>query len=152
MKVQSLGQIIEESYTLVLAKARRSAVTVELKIDQNVYIMCNEIEIEQVLVNLINNGIYAAQDQENRWVRVILFTQGKEAVLQIWDSGAGVPLQIQHKLFQPFFTTKPVGEGTGLGLAVTKGILDDHGATIALLDHTDHTCFEIRFKSVEKGD
>ena len=61
------------------------------------------------------------------------------------DSGPGIPENVRAKIFDPFFTTKKVGEGTGLGLSITKGILDEHGATITVVDGIPNTCFEIRF-------
>ena len=107
--------------------------------------MCDEIEIEQVLVNLINNGIDAVKNLPEKWVRVTIFEDPTQVILQISDSGSGIPEKIRHRLFDPFFTTKGVGEGTGLGLSIAKGILDEHHATISVLAEAPHTCFEIRF-------
>ena len=55
---------------------------------------------------------------------------------------------IRKKLFQPFFATKEVREGTGPGLSIVRGILEEHGATISVIDNLPHTCFEIRFRRV----
>ena len=56
-------------------------------------------------------------------------------------------IEVQEKLFHPFFTTKNVGEGTGLGLSIVKGILDAHKASFTLLTKDPYTCFEIKFYS-----
>ena len=96
-------------------------------------------------VNLINNSIDAVKDSHDRWVKMELGETISEIVLRISDSGLGIPEHVQKKLFQPFFTTKEVGEGTGLGLSIVKGILDDHKASIELLANQPHTCFEIKF-------
>ena len=61
------------------------------------------------------------------------------------DSGEGITPGIVEKLFDPFFTTKKIGEGTGLGLSITKGILDEHDATISIDQDSSHTCFTIKF-------
>jgi len=113
-------------------------------------ILCNEIEIEQVLVNLINNAIDAVKDADKKSVEIHIQEDQEALVLRVSDSGSGVSESIESKIFDPFFTTKIVGEGTGLGLSITKGILDEHQATIALDRSSSNTCFEIRFKKFKK--
>ena len=102
-------------------------------------------DIGRVLLNLINNAFYAVSQRNNVETlhatslqpqyqpTVIVSTQhiNNQIVIAIKDNGAGIPADILPKIFQPFFTTKPTGEGTGLGLSlaydiVTKG----HGGTI----------------------
>lgn len=61
------------------------------------------------------------------------------------DSGSGISKELETKIFNPFTTTKPVGEGTGLGLSISKGILENHSATIKLNRSFKNTCFEIVF-------
>ena len=131
------------------ARANRAMTKVDVECHTTGQILCNEIEIEQVLVNMINNGIDAVKDSEERWVKISAFEDISSVVLQIQDSGLGVDPKIQSKLFQPFFTTKKVGEGTGLGLSIVKGILDEHEATIEIMADTPTTCFEIRFRKPE---
>ncbi|MFN8846301.1 MAG: sensor histidine kinase [Bdellovibrionales bacterium] len=115
----------------------------------NSLILCDSIEIEQVLVNLINNGIDAASKTDEKWVYINIFDEKNELVIQIIDSGNGIPPEIEEKIFQPFFTTKAVGEGTGLGLSIVKGILDQHKAQIQLRRDIKNTCFEVRFRKIE---
>jgi signal transduction histidine kinase len=62
------------------------------------------------------------------------------------DSGKGIPKNELHKIFDPFYTTKVVGEGTGLGLAICKEIVEKHDATIQVLEDSPNTCFELSFK------
>lgn len=148
-KPHLLLNIIKEAVTLTSTKSIRHSTPVFLEDKTQGPVLCDEIEIEQVLVNLINNSIDAIKDLEERWVKIELNEINSDVVLRITDSGPGIPLEVQKKLFEPFFTTKIVGEGTGLGLSIVKGILDDHKASIELLQDTPHTCFEIKFtKSV----
>ena len=84
-------------------------------------------------------------------MRISLQEQSNRILVRVIDSGPGIPQGIEAKLFQPFFTTKGVGEGTGLGLSVSKGILDEHGATIALDRNSPNTCFEIRFPNAQEN-
>ena len=118
---------------------------VRTRIDTQESILCDALEIEQVLLNLINNGIDAARTQDEKWVEIRVFEEGESVIAQVLDSGTGVSREIEAKIFQPFFTTKKTGEGTGLGLSISKGILDQHSATIALNRSLPNTCFEVRF-------
>lgn len=142
-----LAEIITETLVLTEAKANHLGTQIETEIETDGTIMCNEIEIEQVLINLINNGLDEIKNLDIKWIKIKLFEKNNKIVLQISDSGTGIPLEIQSKIFQPFFTTKPIGEGTGLGLSVVKGILDEHNASIEILQHSANTTFEIKFNN-----
>ena len=147
-KLHSLADVIKESLNLVGTKSARHSTPLEVQLNSDALISCDEIEIEQVLVNLINNGIDAVKNLNERWIKLELSDSSDEVILRITDSGFGIPLDVQAKLFQPFFTTKAVGEGTGLGLSIVKGILEDHKATIEVLNDQPRTCFEIKFPRI----
>ena len=146
---EKLVEIVKEAFNLVSLKSQRFNTSISFEFKSNPEIYCDMVEIEQVVVNLISNGIDAAKMQEANWVRVEVSEEGRFVLLKVIDSGPGIPLKNRDKLFEPFFTTKPVGEGTGLGLSITKGILDDHGATIMLDPNQQNTAFVVRFRKVE---
>ncbi len=149
-KVEILKDIIEEVLVLTGSHVKRHSVRVTtLCAEEGHSILCDVVEIEQVIINLINNAIDAVKNQPVKWIKINCFTEDQYIVLQVIDSGLVISEAIELKLFQPFFTTKRTGEGTGLGLSITKGILDEHKATIALNRSLPNTCFEIRFKKVE---
>lgn len=150
-KVHSLSNIINEALILTDAKARRHSTKVELENSSENLVLCDEIEIEQVFVNMINNAIDAVKSGEEKWVKLQLKLDAERVVLRIMNSGPRISPEVEKKLFQPFFTTKPVGQGTGLGLSIVKGILDEHHATIDLAIDGRHTCFEIRFPKSEEA-
>lgn len=143
-----LSAIVNESLTLTEAKSKNCDTPIMFKCSFTGEILCDEIEIEQVLINLINNAIDAVKILEERWVKIDLFETEEGIALQVRDSGKGLSPDVEKKLFQPFFTTKPVGQGTGLGLSIVKGILDEHNATIELLSQDANTCFELRFPKI----
>jgi PAS domain S-box-containing protein len=145
LKSYPLAQIVTDATVITELKAKSSDVSVVVRIDSQAAILCDPIEIEQVVINLINNGIDAAKGRPERWVQVHVFEYEKDVVLHVMDSGVGISTEVEEKLFQPFFTTKPIGEGTGLGLSICKGILDQHKATINLNRGYASTCFEVRF-------
>ena len=88
-------------------------------------------ELQQVVLNFVINAEQAVlQRPEPRVISIRTADRNGYACLEVQDSGPGVPSQDEPKLFQPFFTTKPAGEGTGLGLSVSYGIIQSHGGRI----------------------
>lgn len=147
-RFESLNTIIEEAISLVNIKAVRVGVSLSFTEKIDGQIECDPVDIEQVFVNILNNAIEAARFLPDKWIKVTGFEEPESWVIQIQDSGSGIPTDIVDKLFEPFFTTRPVGQGQGLGLSIAKGILEDHGAAILLNTNSKNTCFEIRFPKI----
>jgi C4-dicarboxylate-specific signal transduction histidine kinase len=88
-------------------------------------------ELQQVVLNFVINAEQAVMHRDGRHLISIRVEEDNgRGRLEVRDNGPGVPPDDEAKLFQPFFTTKPVGEGTGLGLSVSYGIIQSHGGTI----------------------
>jgi signal transduction histidine kinase len=89
-------------------------------------------ELQQVVLNFVVNAEQAIVMSGRQPGRITLRTrdEGNRVVLEVEDTGPGVPPELEARLFQPFFTTKPVGQGTGLGLSVSYGIIDSLGGRI----------------------
>jgi signal transduction histidine kinase len=150
MKSELISNIINDVLMITDTKAKNQTTPIEIDIRSNSKIICEPIEIEQVFVNLINNALDAARNSSKPWVKVTAYDDVDHVVIQISDSGLGIPKEIESKLFQPFVTTKAVGEGTGLGLSISKAILDQHKSSITVLKETLNTCFEIRIPIEKK--
>jgi signal transduction histidine kinase len=102
-------------------------------------------DIGRVLLNLINNTFQAVNEKsrtaESDYVpEVIVSTKlifppsgGSRGAITVQDNGPGIPEQIRDKIFQPFFTTKPTGQGTGLGLSLSYDIVKAHGGELTVL-------------------
>ena len=120
----------------------------EEKNDFTIY--CDEIEIEQVIVNLFNNSIDAIKNNKEKWIKVTLFKENSYVILRFIDSGNGIHEEEKEKIFEPFYTTKKIGEGTGLGLSIVKKILTQYKASIRTYTLEKNTCFEIKFPLAEK--
>jgi 7-keto-8-aminopelargonate synthetase-like enzyme len=89
----------------------------------------------ELMARLLDNAAYAAGP--GGWVRIAAREDAKRVIIEIGDSGTGVPTHIQDRIFEPFFTTKPAGKGTGLGLAISRRIALNHGGDLRVvrLDH-----------------
>jgi signal transduction histidine kinase/PAS domain-containing protein len=151
-KKESLNEILEETITLTESKAKLNSTIVTLESTELLDIACDIVEIEQVIINMINNSIDAIKDLNERWVKLSYYKKDNNIFLNITDSGSGISKELEAKIFEPFMTTKPVGEGTGLGLSISKGILDSHNATIKLNRSSKNTCFEITFPATIESE
>jgi len=95
-------------------------------------LQCDPSQIEQVLLAIIVNAADAMPRGGNLWVESRLGEHGDFIVLKVRDDGAGIPPEIMPKIFEPFVTTKDLNHGTGLGLAVSQGIVERHGGKISI--------------------
>src|SRR5690606_15480483 len=86
------------------------------------------VQLTQVIFNLVLNAIYFSP--KNGLIKIALEERKKKIILTISDEGPGIPAENLQKIFQPFFTTKTVGDGSGLGLSVVHGIIKGHRGTI----------------------
>jgi signal transduction histidine kinase len=100
-------------------------------------------ELTQVWTNVLHNAIQAMEAQGSLHVCATPDATGSRVVISFTDSGPGVPPEIQEKIFQPFFTTKPLGQGTGLGLDICRQIVQKHGGTIGVESQPGRTTFRI---------
>ena len=100
-------------------------------------IKCVSQDIGRVLLNLYNNGFYEVYQKSklnlpnyNPMLEVSTMAKGKHILIKVKDNANGIPNEIAQKIFQPFFTTKPTGQGTGLGLSLSFDIIKAHGGDI----------------------
>jgi GAF domain-containing protein len=138
-----INTLVEESLNLAYhgARAEKPGFNVTLKRDLDPQAGAVELypqEITRALLNLISNGFYAATQRksvEGETFEPVLIAAtknlGKTVEIRIRDNGTGIPADVKEKIFNPFFTTKPSGEGTGLGLSMSHDIVvKQHGGTI----------------------
>jgi two-component system, NtrC family, sensor kinase len=135
--------LVEESLNLAYhgARAEKPGFNVTLKRDLDPEAGAAELypqEITRALLNLISNGFYAAtqrKSEEGETFEPVLTAAtknlGKTVEIRIHDNGTGIPSDVREKMFNPFFTTKPSGEGTGLGLSMSHDIIvKQHGGSV----------------------
>jgi signal transduction histidine kinase len=104
--------------------------------------LCYPDELVQVWSNLIMDGIQA-MDYKGK-LAIDVSHQGAQVQIEIADSGVGIPQENIDRIFTPFFTTKSMGEGSGLGLHIVRQIIEKHHGTIALASQPGHTVFTVK--------
>jgi PAS domain S-box-containing protein len=139
-----LSQTIEDSLEMFHERTTHSRIMVEKVIEAHIPpVHADRDQLIQVLINLVMNSIHAMP--EGGRLRMSLAREDNHVVLGVSDTGRGMPEEIRSKVFEPFFTTKDFGKGTGLGLTVVKGIIEEHGGTIEVESAVDKgTTFWIR--------
>ena len=114
------------------------------------FILGDESQLKQVIINLLTNAIDATSDGDSISITTQCATD-ETIELIIEDSGCGIPLEIQDKLFEPFFTTKPVGKGIGVGLSTCYSIVKNHHGEISVASAVDSgSTFRVTFPRINK--
>lgn len=139
-----LGEIVDDALEMFQERIAHSRITVEKTIEADMPpVHADRDQLIQVLINLVVNSLHAMP--EGGRLRLSLAREGSHVRLGVSDTGHGMSEEIRSKIFDPFFTTKDFGKGTGLGLTVVKGIIEEHGGTIAVESVVDKgTTFWIR--------
>lgn len=110
----------------------------------------NREEIQQVLLNLLLNAEHAMKTSGGRGeLRIRTMTCEAGVAVDVHDNGPGVPPGVAGRMFEPFFSTKDVGEGTGLGLSIALGIVEAHRGTLVLVDASQGACFRLTLPIAE---
>ncbi len=125
-------------------------IDLDMQLEPDLVVPCMPSEIEQVMLNLIKNGIHAirarGEDAAPGKLAIRCGRNGNQAVIQVQDNGIGMSDEVRKRIFEPFFTTKDVGSGTGLGLSVSYFIIctNHRGQMEAQSEPGEGSCFTIR--------
>ena len=126
-----IDKLINDTLELAKNQIKLSKIKLEVKIGENLPPIYGDPELlKQVFLNLFLNAIDAMSGGGLLTVDVAKEKDTGFMAIKIADTGEGIPGHILGSVFNPFFTTKPTGEGTGLGLAVSRGIIENHGGDI----------------------
>ncbi len=124
-----LEALVEEAVALVAREASHKDIQISQKGEPATgRIWSDPYPLRQVLLNLLTNAVYAT-DRGGR-IEVMVEKRGDEVALSVTDTGKGIPRENLERIFEPFFSTKPPGQGTGLGLFVSRGIAEKLGGRI----------------------
>lgn len=125
-----LGVLMNDTIHLLKHRADAALLTIDADIESGIEMQGDPNQLQQVFVNVLLNAIYASYPGGK--IKVVVGMKGDKAFIDIGDQGKGIPEQEMSRVFNPFYSTKPEGQGTGLGLAVSYGIVNKHGGAITI--------------------
>ncbi|MBS1506516.1 MAG: GHKL domain-containing protein [Bacteroidetes bacterium] len=144
-----IHESIENALLLLGSKLADAHVAITKECTAITKVKVNPAQISQVFINLIDNAIFALSEKNReRIIRIRTFENADNIIITIADNGGGIPEAVQPRIFEPFYTTKEVGKGTGLGLFISYSIVQKHGGTITFTSNSNGTTFEI---TIPKG-
>jgi two-component system, NtrC family, sensor kinase len=125
------GDIVRSAANLISHQKRGEGITHEIDIEPGALLISADGGlIQQAVIALATNGIDAMPEGGKLTFRVL--SNGSRVTIEVEDTGMGIPPEDMPKVFEPFFSTKEVGQGTGLGLAVCYGIISEHGGRLSV--------------------
>ncbi|MBZ5598652.1 MAG: HAMP domain-containing protein [Acidobacteriia bacterium] len=133
MNVEStdLNAVMDRSVRLVQHQLELNGIQLQLDLANDLPpVQCDPAQIEQVVLALVMNAIDAMPRGGNLWLRTRMNDTRDEVEIQVRDDGTGIPADLLPQLFEPFLTTKESGHGVGLGLAISRGIVERHNGHI----------------------
>lgn len=135
-KIQPLAHLIQPMLDILEQQIEKLNIELKLKIDETPPVKCDAATFQQIVLNLATNAIHAMETVDNRRLTLCLEQEGEWVKFSVSDTGTGIPESVQPEIFNNFFTTKPKGKGTGIGLSTVKKIVDEQGGKIKLNTRT----------------
>jgi len=147
----SIHTSISNALVLVERRLQLEKITFQLRIDRaDIYALCDSNRLEQVLLNLMTNAIDSMAGCEVRELLLTVCSKEGRVQIRVSDSGPGLTDEARQRLFEPFYTSKPQGEGLGLGLAISEQIIRDFGGSLKAEQASAGACFVIELKEAQE--
>jgi signal transduction histidine kinase len=142
----SLNGVFQDIQSLCHERFRHHGIDLKItSVDTELSILCRSPEICQVLVNLLNNAFDALQSADAgltvKVVEIGCEAKDGEVFISVINSGPLIPENLHDKIYEPFFTTKEIGQGTGLGLSISRTLIENHGGRLWIETREGRTCF-----------
>ena len=124
---------MEDTLAILDNRIQSENIQIELSgLDHSLEVMAGDIRLQQVFVNIVSNALDSMKSCQQKLLSITVFEQEDKVLTEISDTGSGIPEALIGQVFDPFYSTKPVGEGMGLGLSLTYGIVDQFGGKIKI--------------------
>jgi signal transduction histidine kinase len=142
-----IESILDSVRHLCMAKFAQSGVALKvISCDRQLSVHAQHMFVSQSLVHLLNNAFDAVLESDEKWIRIEVAEENDDVRLKVVDSGSGIPESLRERIFDPFFSTKEVGQGVGLGLSLARKYIEMQGGELTLDANSDHTCFTFALK------
>ena len=149
--VTSFKQVLDETMDLCHEKLIKKGTILIVSGKNDFFIDCRSVQISQILINLIMNASQELEknDMDNK-IELNLSENSGFHLISVLNAGPPLSKEIKEKLFQPFFTTKEVGSGTGLGLSISLGLAQSHGGDLRIIDNPKMIEFQLSIPKVSE--
>ena len=138
LRTISVNEAVTEALSLMESRLQSEDVAVDIRMPETVLSATGgAVRLQQVLVNLVSNSLDAMHATSDKRLTISAFENGDAVSISVRDNGPGIPAEDFDKLFDPFFSTKEVGESMGLGLSITFGIVRQFGGEMTAENHPD---------------
>lgn len=137
--VLDVDQLMRDLLDFSGEKIRNHRIKIELQCPQHLQIFCEYKSVMQSLLNLMNNAIHAVSKMDEKWIKIVIDTNEGMIQFKFIDSGSGIDPKMVDKIMQPFFTTKEIGEGLGMGLSIAFNVAYKHAGKLYVDKEARHT-------------
>ncbi|TCI91013.1 sensor histidine kinase [Tenacibaculum sp. M341] len=144
-KIVNLTSIVKNTISLFDREFKSKGILISYNTTDKFAINADKEQIEQVIINLISNCIYAVENISNPKINISVASDKIRTYLKVTDNGIGIADEIKDNIFIPYFTTRK--NGSGIGLTLTKSIVEAHNGIIQFESQKGETCFTITFKN-----
>lgn len=146
----NVQELIQETLDFCKVRFYNHGIDIRLGIiPEGLEFECRLIQIEEALLNLFNNSHDAIANLPEKWILIEAFDKDQNIEIHVTDSGNGIPKDIADNIMQPFYSTKEIGKGMGLGLCIVNEIVQKHHGEIYLDRLSAHTKFILRLPKVQ---
>jgi C4-dicarboxylate-specific signal transduction histidine kinase len=146
----SLYEAVMNAQVIIEGTLKHHQVAIELQIDKNISLNSYKNELQQVILVILNNAkdILLLKKIKNPKIQIKTFNKNEKIILKICDNAGGIPENILYKIFEPYFSTKHKTQGTGLGLYISRMIVEDSlDGELFAQNEENGACFSIEFKN-----
>jgi signal transduction histidine kinase len=147
----ALMGVLDEVRLLSQSRLRSAGISLTIQsVPDDAIVLAAESELAQVFMNLVSNACDAVANSSDKQITIDCKKLNDSWIIAVHDSGPGVPAEIQEKIFESLFTTKPKGKGTGLGLSISSELVRRLGGTLALVASEKGARFEISLRAASR--
>lgn len=144
MEKSALKEILESTVQLCQGKIKKMEIDVQISVPDGLIVQCRPTQISQVILNLLSNSCDAIEKLPERWIKIEAKETPEHLTIIVTDSGKGIPAEIQRKMFFSFYSTKEPGRGVGIGLSISKKLVESHQGSLFVDADSPHTRFVIQ--------